>query len=98
MKVAIIKTFVKEKERRKKLKPLYNYAKLKGRIRESGITLRDFAYNLGITEQALHKKLKCQSYFTQSEMEKTINLFNETFDNIEKYFFTKEVAKIETKE
>lgn len=76
---------------------MYDYSKLKGKIRELGITQNEYAASIGITEQTLNLRFKNQRHFKQDEIEKSMKLFQEPLENIQQYFFTKKVAKIETK-
>lgn len=74
----------------------YNYSKLKGKIRELEMTLNEYANWIGITEQTLNMRLKNKRPFTQPEIAKTMQLFNEPVENIHIYFFTKKVQKNRT--
>lgn len=53
---------------------LTNGEKLANRISECGFTKVDFALKMGITRQGLAKKIKNQSEFKQSEIEKARKL------------------------
>lgn len=74
----------------------YNYSKLRGKIRELEMTLNEYANYIGITEQTLNKRLKNKRPFTQPEIAKSMQLFDEPAKNIHLYFFTKKVAKSKT--
>ena len=74
----------------------YDYSKLKGKIRELGMTLNEYAKKIGITEQTLNFRFNNKRHFKQDEIEKTMILFNEPLENIQVYFFTKKVVKSET--
>ena len=74
----------------------YNFLKLKGKIKEKGMTLNEFANHIGISEQTLYKRFNGKSYFTQIEIEKAMKLFDETLNHVQFYFFTQEVAKNKT--
>lgn len=74
----------------------YNYSKLKGKIRELEMTLNEYANCIGITEQTLNMRLKNKRPFTQPEIAKTMQLFNEPVENIHLYFFTRKVQKNRT--
>ena len=74
----------------------YNYSKLKGKIRELEMTLSEYANYIGITEQTLNMRLKNKRPFTQPEIAKTMQLFNEPVENIHLYFFTRKVQKNRT--
>lgn len=71
----------------------YDYSKLKGKIRELDMTLNEFAQHIGITEQTLNLRFKDARPFTQREIDKAMQLFNEPLENIHIYFFTKKVQK-----
>lgn len=75
---------------------MYNYSKLKGKIRELDITLAEFAKILGISEQTLNLRLQDKRPFKQDEITKAMKFFNEPVENIHIYFFTPKVAKNET--
>jgi len=75
---------------------MYDYSKLKGKIRELGLTLDEFAKKIGITEQTLNLRFKNERPFKQDEIEKIMIMFNEPLTNIQLYFFTKKVAKNKT--
>lgn len=73
----------------------YDYSKLKGKIRELGITQNEYARYIGITEQSLILRFKNKRQFRQEEMQKTMELFEEPIKNVHIYFFTQKVQKIE---
>lgn len=75
---------------------MYDYSKLKGKIRELGMTQNEFANEIGITAQTLNLRFRNKRFFKQEEIEKTMLLFNEPLENIQTYFFTKKVAKSKT--
>lgn len=75
---------------------MYDYSKLKGKIRELGMTQNEFANEIGITEQTLNLRFRNKRFFKQKEIEKTMLLFNEPLEKIQTYFFTKKVAKSKT--
>lgn len=66
----------------------FDYSKIKGKIRELGLTQSDYAKYIGITEQTLNLRFKNRRPFTQPEIAKTMQLFNEPIENVKKYFFT----------
>lgn len=74
----------------------FNYSKLKGKIRELDMTLSEYANAIGITEQTLNLRFQDKRPFKQDEIIKTMELFNESVENIHIYFFTRKVAKSET--
>lgn len=74
----------------------YDYSKLKGKIKELGVTQNEFAKQIGITEQSLILRFKNQRRFRQEEMQKTMELFDEPIKNVHIYFFTQKVQKNRT--
>lgn len=74
----------------------YDYSKLKGKIRELGITQNEFAKKIGISEQTLNLRFKNKRRFRQEEMQKTMELFEEPIKNVHIYFFTQKVQKNRT--
>ncbi len=74
----------------------YDYSKLKGKIRELGITQNEYARYIGITEQSLILRFKNKRRFRQEEMQKTMELFEEPIKNVHIYFFTQKVQKNRT--
>ncbi len=70
---------------------IYDYSKLKGKVREVFGTNEAYAAFLGISEASLYEKYKSESYFNQSQIEKSILRFNEKPEMIPAYFFTKKV-------
>ena len=74
----------------------YDYSKLKGKIRELGLTQQDFAEALGITNQTLTLRFNNKRPFRQDEIDKAMVLFKEPLENIHVYFFTKKVQKNRT--
>ena len=74
----------------------YDYSKLKGRIRELGISQEQFASLIGISEQTLYKKFNNRSYFNQKEIDLSMIALKEPREKSQQYFFTKKVAKNET--
>ncbi len=74
----------------------FDYSKIKGKIRELGLTQDDYANYLGISTTTLHLRLENKRPFTQPEIAMTMHLFNEPIKNVSKYFFTKKVQKNRT--
>lgn len=75
----------------------FDYSKFKGKIRELEMTQNEFARKIGITEQTLNLRFKNLRPFTQTEIFKTMKIFNEPIDNAKLYFFTEKVTKNVTK-
>lgn len=70
---------------------VYNYSKLKGKVREIFGNNRAYADFLGISEASLYEKYKSDSYFNQNQIEKTMHAFQEKPEMIMAYFFTKKL-------
>lgn len=66
----------------------FNYAKLRGRIKEIFNTQAAFAEAMGISTTSLSEKLNNKVEFTQKEIEKTIELLHIPKEEIPIYFFT----------
>ena len=71
----------------------FDYSKIKGKIRELGLTQSDYAKYIGITEQTLNLRFKNKRPFTQPEIAMTMRLFNEPIENVRIYFFTQKVKE-----
>lgn len=71
----------------------FDYSKIKGKIRELGLTQSEYAKYIGITEQTLNMRFKNKRPFTQPEIAMTMQLFDEPIENVKQYFFTKKVKK-----
>ena len=74
---------------------LFDYAKLKGRIKEKCDTQKAFASMLGVSEGTLIQKLNCRVYFTQSEILRSAGILEIPQENLFAYFFTPRVHKCE---
>lgn len=70
---------------------MFDYSKLRGRIREILGTQSMFAKLLGISEATLSKKLNNETDFTQSEMNRSCDLLKFPCSEIPVYFFTAKV-------
>lgn len=67
----------------------FNYNKLKGKIKEVYGTQQEFAKALGISTTTLNTRLKNETFFNQSEIEKAKNLLDlKTEQDIMDIFFT----------
>ena len=71
----------------------FDYSKLKGKIKEIFDVQSNYAKALNLSETSVTNKLNNITYFTQSEISKSIDLLKIPFDEIGLYFFTKEVEK-----
>lgn len=76
---------------------IYDYSKLKGRIRECFVTQSEFAQKLKISDTSLSNKLNNKTVFDQDEIQESIKIFNLSPMETIEYFFTKKVDKISTK-
>lgn len=65
---------------------IFQYNKLKGKIKECFGTQRKFAEALGVSERTLSLKLNNKIYFSQEEIEKASELLN--INDVKLYFFT----------
>lgn len=70
---------------------MFDYSKLRGRIREKCGTNSKFAAELGCSDNTLSAKLNHLSEFDQSEIVKSINILDLSVKDIPTYFFTKAV-------
>lgn len=73
----------------------FNYNKLRGRIIEKYGTQGRFAKAMGVSERTLSLKLNNKIFFSQDEITKISELLNIVSDEIQVYFFEKEVQNIE---
>ena len=67
---------------------LFDYSKLKGKIKEKGLTQEELANKIEIDKSTLSLKINNQSVFTQEEIFKIINILGIAPEEIEEYFFT----------
>lgn len=65
-----------------------NYNTLRGRIRECGLTQKEVAARIGISEGQLNRKLAGEYAFRQNEMESILNLLEVDMSELGRYFFT----------
>lgn len=66
----------------------YNYSKLKGKLREKGLTYKVFGEKIGLSETSVSERINNNAQFTQEEMEKTMRMLEEPLRKIDEYFFT----------
>lgn len=66
---------------------LFDYSKLKGKIKEKLGTQREYAKALGYSEKTISKKLSNQTPFTQKDIEKSIKVLD--LESADPYFFKK---------
>lgn len=70
---------------------MYDYSKLRGKIREVFCTQDDFADQLGIGRVSLSKRLTNKLEFSQSEIKRACDLLNIPPEEVSTYFFTLKV-------
>lgn len=66
---------------------MFDYRKLRGKIRERYGTERDFAKALGVSPATLSAKLNNKLYFTQKDMRTICNMLDLSISDIPAYFF-----------
>ena len=69
----------------------FDYSKLRGRIKERGMTEGDFAKRIGICRTSLCKRLNNQQYFSQDEMFRSCDVLGIEASCIPSYFFAEKV-------
>lgn len=75
---------------------IFDYSKLRGKIKECMGTERTFAEKMGMSQQALSSRLNNKTEFTDSEIYAGKNILHLTADDIGTYFFTQKVQKSRT--
>lgn len=73
----------------------FNYAKLKGRIKEKYGTQEAFAKAIGLTPTTFSFKINGKAKFTQDEIVKAVELLEISRDEITEYFFNYKVQVLE---
>ena len=71
----------------------FNYNKLRGRIKENGLTQEDLAKFINVNPATLSLKLNNASEFTQSEIRNICDLLGISGQEVSDYFFTRMVQK-----
>jgi len=74
---------------------IYDFSKLRGRIREKYKTESAFSDAIGMSQNSLSKKLNSKINFVQDEIDKAITLLDIPDSEISTYFFTQEVQQTE---
>lgn len=74
---------------------LFDYSKLRGKIKEKFGTQEDFSKALGMDKSSLSLKLQNKREFTQYEMSKTCQVLDIPTNELQSYFFTESVKEIE---
>lgn len=69
----------------------YNYNKLLGKIKEKYDTQKLFATALGVSYTTLNRKLNNHVKWTDEEIDLSCKLLNINIDDVNKYFFNKEI-------
>ena len=70
---------------------MWDYARLKGRIRESGTTQEDLGRKIGLTPATFSLKLNNKAEFKHNEIENICIALNIPPAEIPSYFFTHQV-------
>lgn len=73
-----------------------NQCEFRAAVARAGITNRDMATHLGMSEQALYNKANGKSEFKGSEIVKVAKLLNLNIDDVNLIFFDAGVNKIHT--
>lgn len=76
---------------------IYDYSKLRGKIKEIFGTQTAFACEMSMNDATLSNKLNNNVEFSQKEMNRTCDVFNEPYSMIPVYFFTHKVQETEQK-
>ena len=69
---------------------IYNYNKLRGRIRELYGSEKEFASELGISDTAMSLLMNNKAQFRQDQIRKSCTLLKITPNKIGEYFFCEE--------
>ena len=73
-----------------------NQAEFRAAVARAGITNRDMAAHLGMSEQALYNKANGKTEFKGSEIVKAAKLLNLNIDDVNIIFFDASVNNIHT--
>ena len=74
-------------------RPVFDYSKLRGRIREKFDTQKNFADAMGTTPTTISLKLSSKLYFDQREVARAVKLLDIEQGSVSSYFFTIEPKK-----
>lgn len=74
---------------------IFDYSKLRGKIREVCRTQDAFGEKIGVGHVALSKRLNNQIEFSSKEIYRSCSVLGITHDEIHSYFFTRKVQKHE---
>lgn len=72
---------------------IYDYSKLKGKIKEVCNTQDEFAWQMGLSARSITLKLSSARSWKQDEIIKAIGILGLTEDDIQDYFFALKVHK-----
>lgn len=72
---------------------IYDYSKLNGKIIEVFGTRRKFAEKMNRSERTISLKLNNKIPWTQTEMQKAMEILSFQIEEIQEYFFTAKVQK-----
>lgn len=67
---------------------MFDYSKLKGKIKEKGFTQEDIAHHINKDKSTISLKLNNQSLFVQDEISEIVKLLEIPGKEIKEYFFT----------
>lgn len=70
---------------------IFDYSKLRGKIRENGLTQEELAKELSVAPATLSLKLNNASEFSQSEIRDMCEILNITGAELSDYFFSRKV-------
>lgn len=74
---------------------MFDYSKLRGKIREKFYTQEEFALAMGFSATTLSDKLNNKIEWKQKEIDKAVELLDVSKDEIPIYFFTVKVQDAE---
>jgi transcriptional regulator with XRE-family HTH domain len=74
-------------------KIVYDYSKLRGKIRECGYTMEQFAAAIGISPSSLTRKIANTTDFTQSQVVRACSVLKIPYEDLEHYFFALQATK-----
>ena len=77
--------------RKEAVKLVFDLSKLKGLIREKGLTQENVAEEIDVAYSTFNLKINGNAFFTQEEIYKISNLLKIPKENIYEYFFTNRV-------
>ena len=75
------------------MKQVFDYSKLKGKIKEVFGTQAAFAKAMGLSGVSLSSKLNSLTQFTQAEMNRACELLEIPLNQLPVYFFTPKVKE-----